>query len=242
MELINFDLAFAAMSAIAAGIVFGFAGFGSGYVLVPLFSLVFGPVEAVAVVMMMATIGGVGLTIRTARYADWKRIAPLAILSVLMTPVGTMILLAVDPEIMRRAVGLAVLFLSVLLMLGITIDALRNTISACAAGVLTGLVNGSVGIGGLTANIFIMSSEGSAVVQRAGVVVVGSVISAVAIASFAIQNAMDSTTIARALILMVPFGITAWCGVRVFRITPGPVFRRIVLAFVMTLGIITLAA
>jgi len=39
---------------------------------------------------------------------------------------------------------------------------------------------------------------------------------------------------------MVPFGVTAWCGMRVFRITPGLVFRRIVPTFIVTLGVIML--
>jgi len=39
---------------------------------------------------------------------------------------------------------------------------------------------------------------------------------------------------------MVPFGVTAWCGMRVFKIEPGLVFRCIVPTFIMPLGVITL--
>lgn len=240
MDLINLDMAFASVSAVAAGIVFGFAGFGSGYVLIPLFSLIFGAREAIAVVMIMATLGGVSMMFNAARHVVWRQIGPMSILAVLTTPVGSVILLTVAPELMRRAIGAVILVLAVAMLMGIAYRGPRNMMTAAVAGVVSGLASGSVGLGGLAASLYILSSEESAAVQRAGMVVISALGTAVSAIVLTVTGIVDSTVIARALILMIPFGMTVWCGARVFKATPGPMFRRIVLAFVIALGVITL--
>ena len=118
MEFIDLDLVFSVISAIAAGIVYGFAGFGAAYVLIPLFSLIYGAREAVAVVMIMVTLGSVGLVFNTARHVAWRQIGPMSVLAMLTIPVGSLILLTVDPELMRRAIGAVILVLAAALLMG----------------------------------------------------------------------------------------------------------------------------
>jgi len=72
LNLFDLDLALAAVSTIVAGLIYGFVGFGSGYVLVPVFSLIFGVREAIAVVAIMTTLGGIGVMIKSARRAEWR--------------------------------------------------------------------------------------------------------------------------------------------------------------------------
>ena len=57
LEIIDFDLVLAAVTTIVAGAVYGVAGFGSGFVLIPVFSLIFGVREALASIAIMATLG-----------------------------------------------------------------------------------------------------------------------------------------------------------------------------------------
>ena len=242
MEFIDLDLVLSAISAIAAGIVYGFAGFGAAYVLLPLLSLIYGAREAVAVVMMMVTLGSVGLAFRTARHAAWRQIGPMSVLAMLTIPVGSLILLTVDPELMRRAIGAVILFFATAMLMGIAYRGPRNLITAAVAGIVGGVTHGAVGLGGLAVSLYVMSSEDSAAVQRAGVVVFSALVAAVSTIVLTITGVVDSTSIARALMLMIPFGITLWCGARVFRFTPVPVFRRIVLVLVLALGVTTLIA
>lgn len=242
MGLIDLDLAFAAVSVIAAGLVYGFAGFGSGYMLIPIFSLIYGPREAIGMVAITATLGAAGMMFKTARRTDWRQIGPICVLATLTTPFGVAILLSVEPELMRRVIGAVILILAVALLMGVSYRGTRNMITSSVAGVVVGLVHGAVGLGGLTASLYVFSSQQSAMIQRAGIVVISGIVSAVAVVVMTAHGTIDAIVAARSLLLMIPFGITVWFGTRVFRVTPGPVFRRIVLAFVMTLGIITLVA
>lgn len=241
-EFINLDLFLSSLSAIAAGIVYGFAGFGAAYVLIPLLSLIYSTHEAIAVVMFMVTLGSIGLAFKTARQAAWRQIGPISIFAMLTIPAGTLILLAVDPELMRRVIGALLLVLAVPLLMGIAYRGPRNLITAALAGIVGGVTHGAVGLGGLAVSLYVMSSEDSAAVQRAGVIVFSALVAAVSTIVLTISGIVDSTSIVRALMLMIPFGITLWCGSRVFRSTPAPLFRRIVLVLVLALGITTLVA
>ena len=242
MDLIDLDLVLAAVTTIVAGAVYGFAGFGSGYVLIPVFSLIFGVREALASIAIMATLGGIGMMINSARRAEWRQIGPLCFCALLTTPLGIVILLSVDPELMRRVIGALVIVSAAALMMGLVYKGKRNMITSAVAGVLVGLAHGAVGLGGLTASLYILSSQQPAIVQRASIVVVSTIVSTIAAIIWTIQGTVDTAVAARSLILMIPFGITVWCGMRVFNVTPGPLFRRIILLFVMTLGVITLFA
>lgn len=240
LEIIDFDLVLAAVTTIVAGAVYGFAGFGSGFVLIPVFSLIFGVREALASIAIMATLGGIGMMMQSAERAEWNQIGPLCICALLVTPLGIFILLSVDPELMRRVIGGLVVISAAALMMGLVYKGTRNLITSAVAGVLVGLAHGAVGLGGLTASLYILSSQKPAIVQRASIVVVSTLVSVTAAIIWIIQGTVDVEVAARSLILMIPFGITVWCGTRVFSITPGPLFRRIVLLFVMFLGVITL--
>ena len=193
MEFIDLDLVFSVISAIAAGIVYGFAGFGAAYVLIPLFSLIYGAREAVAVVMIMVTLGSVGLVFNTARHVAWRQIGPMSVLAMLTIPVGSLILLTVDPELMRRAIGAVILVLAAALLMGIAYRGPRNLITAAVAGIVGGLTHGAVGLGGLAVSLYVLSSEDSATVQRAGVIVFSALVAAVSTIVLTISGVVDST-------------------------------------------------
>ena len=147
MDLFDLDLALAAVSTIVAGLVYGFARFGSGYVLIPVFSLIFGVRDAVAVIAIMATLGGIGMMINSARRVEWRQIGQLCVVASLTTPMGIVILLSVDPELMRRIIGAPVIVSAAALMMDVVYRGTRNMITSAIASVFVGLAHGAVSLG-----------------------------------------------------------------------------------------------
>ena len=66
------DLAIAAVVAAFSGIIHGYTGFGAALVMAPLLSLLFGPVEAIAVMVISALLGSVHVYPGAARLALWR--------------------------------------------------------------------------------------------------------------------------------------------------------------------------
>ena len=136
----------------------------------------------------MTTLGGIGMMIKSARRAEWRQIGPLCVAAALTTPIGIVILLSVDPELMRRVIGAFVIVSAAALMMGVVYKGRRNMITSAIAGVFVGLAHGAVSLGGLTSSLYILSSEKSAVVQRAGILVISTMVSAIAAVILTVQG------------------------------------------------------
>jgi uncharacterized membrane protein YfcA len=236
-EVFDARLPWALAAAFAGGLILGFAGFGSGLVLVPLLSLVYGPAEGIAVMMVMATLGGLMLTRGAVAAMNWREAIPMTVAAALVMPLGSWLLLTGDPALLRRGIGAAVVLLALAMRVGTRWSGRRGPAPAVAAGTLSGLVNGAVGLGGVVAGLYILSSRDPAAVQRANIVVVGTAVAALAFGYLAAGGAVGAATLGRAAVLMVPYTFTLWCGAKFFRVTPDSLFRRVALWLVMGIGL-----
>ncbi|MBH63698.1 MAG: hypothetical protein CL569_14870 [Alphaproteobacteria bacterium] len=113
-----FDAQFliAVAAALGAGIIHGFAGFGVGFILVPVLTLVFGPVEAVAISSSASVVASLPLIPSAARNMDRTEVLPILASLLIAVPLGAYLLTLADPEIMRRTSG-GLVVISALLML-----------------------------------------------------------------------------------------------------------------------------
>ena len=120
MELPVLDTAFAIAAgvAVAAGLMRGFAGVGSGMLMAPIFVLLFGPVETVAMSIIMEVVVTAQLMPGVPKQIEWRVIAPMGAMAALLMPAGSWLLVSLDPEILGRGMALIVLAFSVVLMAG----------------------------------------------------------------------------------------------------------------------------
>lgn len=240
LSLFDQEFAYALATVFAAGVIMGFGGFGSGLVLMPLLTLIYSPTHAVAIQMVLVTVVGVALMPNAISSTRWREAAPMLLTACLVMPFGSYVLQTADPGVVRRAIGIIVLVLAAIQLRGAAYSGPRNAITATVAGAVTGIANGAVGLGGLVVGLYTVSSRDPAAMQRANIIVVGSSVAAVNLVILALSGVYVPDLLAKIAILMVPYGLTAWCGAKFFRITPGEWYRRIVLTLVMALGIVTL--
>ena len=242
LSLFDQEFTYALATVFAGGVVMGFGGFGSGLVLMPLLTLIYSPTHAVAIQMVLVTITGFALMPAAIPSTRWREAVPMLLAACLVMPFGSYILQSTDPGIVRRVIGVVVLVLAAIQFRGAAYSGPRNAVTATAAGAVSGMANGAVGLGGLIVGLYMVSSHDPAAMQRANIIVVGTGVAAFNLIILAFSGVYDSDLIARIAVLMVPYGITAWCGARFFHITPGALYRRIVLTLVMALGVATLVS
>ncbi|SVD98401.1 uncharacterized protein METZ01_LOCUS451255, partial [marine metagenome] len=82
-------LIWAAPVTLAAGLMRGFAGFGSGMLMAPFFIQLFGPVDTVVVIIGLEIVATVQLLPSVYRYIDWSLVLPMGGVAALAMPVGT---------------------------------------------------------------------------------------------------------------------------------------------------------
>ena len=115
LELLSTEFLIALAVATAAGMMRGFAGFGSGMLMAPIFAILFGPVETVAVIILMESVVTVQLMPGVRHEIDWRFVLPMGVAAMLLMPLGSWLLITIDAEIVARSMAAIVVGFVVIL-------------------------------------------------------------------------------------------------------------------------------
>ena len=212
-----------------AGLVRGFSGFGSGLVIAPLVALLWGPVEAVAISSTLGAFAFFQLAVANARIAQWREIGVIVTAALIVTPVGTYFLVSLDPSVVKRLIGVAVLAATLITMGGWTYQGPRGVLPGAVAGVLGGLINGLAAVGGPPVVLYLMSLPETARLHRANIAMAIGLMGCFVMVSVWLSGALGTGTLIRVGLLVLPFVFGVWAGTRLFHKLPGATFRRIIL-------------
>ena len=116
LEMLSVEIAIATAIALGSGLIHGYTGFGTGPLMIPLFALLLGPVEAIAITIIVMTVGMLPLYPEAMRKACWSEVQPIGLALVVTIPLGVYLLFNLDPGLTRRIMG-GVVFLAGLILL-----------------------------------------------------------------------------------------------------------------------------
>jgi uncharacterized membrane protein YfcA len=123
------------------------SGFGFNLLIVPPLALVIGAKEAVVTATLMGIITS-ALTLTTARASvDWRLGGVLLATAAIGMPVGLLVLILVDPDVLRLLIAVMVLVAALLYWKGYRVAA-QNPFLDAGAGFLSGLLNTSTSMSG----------------------------------------------------------------------------------------------
>ncbi len=94
----------------------GTTGFGAAMIMTPLFALLLGPRVAVSTALLLETFAALPMLPAAARLARWPVIAPIGIAAVLAVPIGSFVLLFVEPATLRRLIASTVVVFAIALL------------------------------------------------------------------------------------------------------------------------------
>jgi len=226
------SLVWIALSAFAAGITYGFAGFGAALVYMPLATVFLPPTLAIATLALIAVSSLVTLVPRA-----WRRVDKVAVVSMigvafLTIPVGVAVLRVVDPLALRWiVVGIAAATLAALLFgwrrTGPDSTQARLTVAGAA-----GFFGGAVGLNGPLLVLFHLSGSGTAEETRANTIVFLSVTGFAVLPVLALHGLVDASVIALGLLLSVPYGLGSLIGQALFRPGQEVLYRQVAYAII----------
>ena len=90
---------------VVAGLMRGFAGFGSAMLMAPIFAILFGSAEMVVTVVAIELVVSLQLFPQVRRHADWKTLAPISLAACAAMPLGVWALASVDKNTIVTAVS-----------------------------------------------------------------------------------------------------------------------------------------
>jgi uncharacterized protein len=226
LEFATSEMAIAAMIVIAAGLMRGFAGFGSGMLMAPIFAILFGPIESVTMVTLLEIFVSVQLMPRILNDIQWRFVIPLGLSAALLMPLGTYLLASTDPNLLARAMAIVVLFFVIVLMTGWRYRGEKGLIPTLGVGAVSGTLMAATGMGNPPVLLYMLSGQYSAATNRANIIAYFSVTQGVLLAVLASMAMLSWPPVAKAMLLTPSYVLAAWAGGRLFHQSTEALYRR----------------
>ena len=219
------------LAAFVAGIVRGFAGFGTAMVFVPIAALVVEPIYAILIMMIFDLFGPIALLPRAWRDGEPRDVGLLGIGAIIGLPFGVYLLTQLDPVVFRWLVSLLALSLLVLLVSGWRYSNPLGNMMTGIVGVISGFLSGVAALPGPPVIMSYMSSPRPPQVIRGNMIMYLFLVDILTLIVFAIKGLLVLIPLAVGAVLAVPYGTAGLIGQKIFNPDKEHIYRWV--AYVM---------
>jgi uncharacterized membrane protein YfcA len=223
-----------------AGIIRGFAGFGSALLVVPALAMIYGPAEAVVIEVMIEIPISLGLLPVALREAERKTVLPLLAMFVLFVPVGALMLKAVDPEPMKIVISVSVLIMVVVIFFQNSLTWFSSRVGMLVTGMLSGFSQGLTGMAGPLFAAALLARGESATLTRANLVAVAGGLIGITVVSFVLVGLVTVETLVYAALATPMIMLGVWTGAYIFRRFAHLNLRGVILGFLALTAVVSL--
>ncbi|WP_426958212.1 sulfite exporter TauE/SafE family protein [Muricoccus radiodurans] len=234
--------AVAALATAVAGLMRGYAGFGTAVLLAPIFATIWGPRAGVPIMLLMELFVSAQLLPRAFRDADQRVMLPIGLAAVIATPLGAWVLLHADGGQLRRSIGALVLGFGLLLLSSWRYHGARPLSLNLAVGTVSGLLKGATGMSGPPVILYLLSGPEEARRHRANLILFFGVIGIVSVIPPVLGGLVDQLTLLRTAALLPVMLFCVPIGARLFTVVPERFYRRFALVALVSAGGIALLA
>lgn len=238
LQVLSADLLSAYLIVILAGIARGFTGFVAGLVNVALLTLLYGPVEAIAISALLGLVSSAMLLRKTTSLIQWKETIPLCVFIAMTTPLGAMLLLFTETSVVKPAIGSLIIACGFALIIGWRYSGPRNVYASAAIGAVCGGVTGFTGSGGPLMVFYFLASPEPVPVQRANIAVAVTVLTLFVIVSLLLGGGIGLETIVRGAVLVPGTIFGTWAGIRLYELAPQKIYRIVAQWSLVAIGLI----
>lgn len=220
-----------------AGLVRGFAGFGSAMIMIPALAVLYGPTRAVPLGLLLEIAVSLPFVPAVRHQVEWRRIALLSVAGLATLPIGVAALLLVPPLPIRIAMSVLILGFVAVLAFGWRYTGKPTDLATAGTGALSGILNGAVGMAGPPIVFFLLSGPYAAAEVRASTVVFFAIVDAGALIALGLAGVMG-WDLARDVLLLAPiYLLAAWLGARAFGHAHDALYRKVALGILIAVAI-----
>lgn len=241
-ELTATDTILVAATALVAGLMRGFSGFGAALTIAPVLALAVGPRAAIPAILIVMMVTSLQLVPGAMKHVNWQTVTPLSIGGALGVPAGAWLLMVVNQEIMRRSISAIVIFFALLMMVGWRYRGSVGPAVSGLAGAIGGFISGAAAAGGPAVVMFLLAGPDSAARNRAAIILYFIFMQAAALAIYWAGGLMTARTLWIALPMIPTIALGTWLGERMFGKASDKLYRRIALGFLLAIGLSTFFA
>jgi len=163
-------LAFALCCIFAAAVVRGYAGFGFSLLSVTALSILLEPRQIIPTIFILEVCASIHLLAINWRHVHWHALGWLVVGCLIGTPIGVYALARVPAAPLKVALAGVVVTIAILLSRGFTLKALPGRPGTVGTGLVSGVLNGALGVGGPPVVILFFSTPTGAATGRASMI------------------------------------------------------------------------
>lgn len=216
---------FLTIGALMAGIVRGFAGFGTAMVYLPVAAQLLGPFEALTTLIVKDLVAPLMHVPRALKDGHPKDVLRLGLGALVTVPLGVLVLSLVDPVMFRWAVSLLALALLVLLAVGVRYHGTLTPPLVYGTGGLGGFFAGSVGLPGPPVIMLYMASTLPVSAVRANLTLYLILADLIMLAVLAWNGYLVAAALLLGVLMIVPYSLGNWLGAVLFRPEAEKIYR-----------------
>ena len=228
------------LSIAVGGFLRGFLGFGAALVIVPTLSFALPPVVAIAILVIIEIPTILYLVPTSIRDSNLKTVTPMLIGILIAVPVGTAVLIGVDPAKMKLAISVVLLMTVALLASGWRIKGNVGQGVMLGSGMIGGFVQGAAGMGGPPLVTALMSLPDNANTTRGNIVIALSSMSLLNFIALLIYGQITFSVLTFGIISAPVYVLSNYLGAKFFRQQGNEHFRRAALIALTSIAILTI--
>jgi uncharacterized membrane protein YfcA len=210
-------LVWVCLASLLSGLVYGFAGFGSALVFMPLAVIFLPPPLAIAAFSLSALASLMTVIPKAWKVANRPQTLLMVAMSLVTMPLGIALLRWAPEVTIRTVVCVLTLLTLAVLLAGWKVPLKGGTPLRIGVGALSGITGGSTGLNGPPVILFNLGSEQSVEVTRGNLACFLTFNSLLMMPMLWLQGLIDARAVWIGVILLVPYAIGTWGGARLFQ-------------------------
>lgn len=216
-----------------AGVIRGITGFGGAMVMSPPLALLLGPLLTVPVVLLLESLAAAPMLVQTRQLVRWRVIGPIIAAACVTVPLGTYILVSVDPQVMRRVIAAVVIVFSLLLLRGWRYSGEQRLATGVGLGAVSGAMVGATSMGGPPVILYLVAGPDPIDITRANLTYFVGAISLAGVAMMWLSGVLGMRGLWLAAALAPGYYLGMVLGTRLFSRFNDIRFRRFTLVLMM---------
>jgi uncharacterized membrane protein YfcA len=231
------ELYVAAGITVVAGFIRGFLGFGSGMLMAPVFAILYTPLEAVVMVILLDLPATALLLPSVHRLIEWRFVVPMSLAAAVCMPPGTWALMTVDKALMTRGIALVVLVFVLLLMTGWRYGGPKRLAVTLGVGMLSGVLIASTSLGNPPVMLYLLSGSDAAATNRANFTGYFALTLVTLLGMMLLREVVALNAALRAALLFPLFAAGTWMGARYFSRSNERLYRRLAFGLMLCVAV-----
>lgn len=223
-----------------AGLVYGFAGFGSALIFTPVAVAFVAPETAIAAFSLSALVSVFTVLPGALREADLRAAGLMIGAAILATPLGVFLLSVAERDTVRLVVAIVVLVTLAALILGWRLQAPPGTLSRAGIGAGSGVLGGMTGLNGPIVILFQLAGSDSAQRSRANLIVFLTITSISFVPQLWAQGLLKAEALWLGVVMMPIYAIMTHAGKVLFTPDREAIYRIVAYIIIAFAGLTAL--